>query len=217
MSTTTTKTNTVRDMFNANTLGLLSDAMLKAPLGDILSVLLDAANPNVVVAATTVGAVAAQTGATVATADATDLASAEALANALKTDYNKSITDIATLVARVNQLRVDVLALRAELAAGLAGTVGGATETGVSVTSNAATLAAAASSIITVRATAGTTQGVKKLIRDPSHTLATGEVFWDGKTGLTFAAVDAVTTIDVVYSKADLSQKASCLLATMPV
>jgi len=190
----------------------------------------------------TSSAPSAQTGATVATADAAnqtasyveaDVDSIATLANALKTDYNKTITDVgalrttlaaavtdvATLATRLNQARVDILALRAELAAVVGtGVIGGATETGISVTSNAATLAAAPTrnGLITVRATAGTTTGVLKLVRNANHTLATGEVFWDGYKTLHFAAVDAVTTVDVIYAKADLSQKVSCLLPAIP-
>ena len=53
----------------------------------------------------TVSATDAQTGAAVATADASDLATAEALANALKTDYNKTITDLANIKTEIAALR----------------------------------------------------------------------------------------------------------------
>jgi hypothetical protein len=46
----------------------------------------------------------AQTGATVTTANATDLPTAEALANALKTDYNKTITDVGNTIASLEDL-----------------------------------------------------------------------------------------------------------------
>ena len=46
-----------------------------------------------------VGQIPAQTSATVATANATDLASAEALANALKTAVNALVADVAALTA----------------------------------------------------------------------------------------------------------------------
>ena len=120
---------------------------------------------------------------------------------------------VPVLVKAAQDQQREILALRAELASALTGTMGGATQTGVTVTSNAATMAAAASSVISVRATTGITTGVKKLVRDPNHTLATGEVFWDGNTGLKFAAIDAVTACDLIYSKSDLSQNVSCLMA----
>lgn len=224
MSSTTTKVTTVRDKLNSPVLGKQADVADLAPMGDILSILLDAANPSVVVAATTVGAAMTQTSATVATADAAnqtasyveaDVDSIATLANALKTDYNKMITDMATTVARVNALRVDVLALRAELASALTGTMGGATETGVTVTSHVATLAAAPTDngLISVRATTGTTTGVKTLVRDPNKVLGTGEVFWNGRTGLTFAAIDVVTACDVIYAVGTGTQKVSCLMS----
>lgn len=225
MSSTTTSVTTFRDKLNSPALGKQADANASVPMGDLLSVVLDVSNPNVVVAATTVGASVSQTGATVATADAAtqtssyvqvDVQTVATLANALKVDYNKTITDVAALVARLNQARVDILALRAELASGLAGTVGGATETSVTVTSNRAVLAQAPTpnGLLTVKATTATTAGVKKLVRDPLHALVTGEVYWDGGVNLTFAAVDVVTACDVVYAKGDLSQKVSALLAT---
>jgi hypothetical protein len=223
LNATTTKFTTVRDNFNSGILGKIADASEIAALGDMLAVLLDAANPSVSVNATTIGAAPTQTGATVATTNAAtqsgsyvqaDVQTIATLANALKVDYNKTITDVAALVTAITALRVDVLALRASLASALTGTMGGATETGVTVTSNAATMAAAASTVISVRATTGTTTGVKTLIMDPNRTLATGEVFWNGNTGLKFAAIDAVTACDLIYSKADNSQKVSCLMSS---
>jgi len=248
--TTTTVVQTVRDKLNSNILGKETDVHSRAPLGDILSILLDTTNPTTVVAATTVGAAvtptssapSAQTGATVSTTSAAtqtgsyvqaDVQTIATLANALKTDYNKTITDVGailttlgaavtdvgTLATRLNQARVDILALRAELAAVVGnGVIGGATETGLTPTSNVVTLSAAPTEhgLITVHVTAGTTTGVFKLVRDPDHTLATGEVYWNGKTKLTFAAIDAVSAVDVIYAKGDLSQKVSCLLPSVP-
>ena len=226
INATTTKSATVRENYNTGILGKESDASQKAPLGDMLSVILDVANPSVVVAATTIGAVAAATvggvvantgvtspaGSTYAQADQTALATCVL---ALVVQINLIRTDLLAVVTELTAARVDILALRAELASALTGTMGGATETGVSVgTYTTATMAAAASSLISVRATAGSTTGVLKLVRDPQHTLATGEVFWDGNTGLKFAAVDAITTVDLLYSKADSSQKVSCLMAS---
>jgi hypothetical protein len=170
----------------------------------MLSVILDVANPSVVVAATTIGGAVANTGVTTPANASYTQADQTALANC-----------VLALVVQINLARTDILALRAELASALTGTMGGATETGVSVSTYiSATMAAAASSLISVRATAGSTTGVLKLVRDPQHTLATGEVFWDGNTGLKFAAVDAITTVDLLYSKADSSQKVSCLMAS---
>lgn len=287
--TTTVKKSTIRDLLNSNALGRESDGIGGAPLGDLLSVLLDVANPGVVVGATTIGAAltpsvgavitptvgaaltktvgaavvqgsgpTAQANATTPAgvgyvqADQTalaDLANAlKVLANLIVTDVtnlttrvNQAIVDIgavetlinaertdlaATVVvanavraddntsaARVNEARVDILMLRAALAAAQVGTVGGATETGIVPVSNIATLAANASCIISVRATAAGTTGVKKLVRDPAHILITGDVYWDGKNHLTFAAVDAVTACDVIYATASGSQKVSCLMS----
>jgi hypothetical protein len=86
------------------------------------------------------------------------------------------------------------------------------TETGVSVTSNVATLAAKPSALVIVQATAGSVQGVKKLVRDPLHVLATGEAYWDGNLIVNFAAIDAVSAAKFLYAKADLSDKVSILL-----
>jgi hypothetical protein len=204
INATTTKSATVRENYNTGILGKESDASQKAPLGDMLSVILDVANPSVVVAATTIGGAVANTGVTT-----------PANASYTQADQTALATCVLALVVQINLARTDILALRAELASALTGTMGGATETGVSVSTYiSATMAAAASSLISVRATAGSTTGVLKLVRDPQHTLATGEVFWDGNTGLKFAAVDAITTVDLLYSKADSSQKVSCLMAS---
>ena len=93
------------------------------------------------------------------------------------------------------------------------GTMGGCTEPSLPVTSYiTGTLTYAPSSIISIHGY-GTTPGVLKLIRDPNHTLATGEVYWDGNLGLKFCAADLLTTYDAIYAKADNSQKASCLMA----
>jgi hypothetical protein len=222
-SSTTTQATTVRDQLNSPTLGKTTDVAQKAPLGEILSAILDVANPSVVVAATTIGAAqSATTGGTVANTGVTTPANASytqgdqtALANcvlALVVQINLMRTDLLAAITQANKARVDILALRAELASTLAGTVGGATETGVTVTSNAATMAAAASSLISVRATAGTFTGVLQLVTDPTLTLVSGQVFWDGNTALKFAPVDAITTIDILYAKADGSQKVSAFM-----
>jgi hypothetical protein len=231
MSSTTTKTSTVRDKLNSTILGLGADANGKAPLGDILAILLDTRNANTTVNATTMGAVAAATvGGAVANTGVTNPANAgytqvdqTALAVcvlALVTQLNLARADILAIVTELTAARVDILALRASMAAiNTAGTVGGATQTGVSVTAGtgvatALSQAPTANGLITVNATAGTTTGVKKIIRDNSRAPVTGEVYWDGGVNLTFAIVDAVTACDVIYAKSDLSQKVSCLLRT---
>lgn len=202
---TTTVKNTVRDLLNDNALGRMADGLASAPLGEILSTILDTRNNALTVPATTVGGAVANTG-----------VNSPAAGTYTQADQTALATCVLALVTQINLLRTDVLALRASLAANNVGTVGGATETGVPVSTNVATLATAASAIITVNATTATHTGVKKLIRDASRTLATGEVYWDGASKLTFAAVDAVTVCDVMYAKADGSQKASCLLVTAP-
>jgi hypothetical protein len=55
LNDTTTKSTTVRDQYNTGILGKGSDASQQAPLGDILSVLLDVSNTAVTVSAVTVG------------------------------------------------------------------------------------------------------------------------------------------------------------------
>jgi len=245
MSTTTSR-NTVRDALNSNVLGKESDAAAQAPLGDILSILLDTRNASTTISAVTAtGAVTpTATGAVTQTATGVTAATAvtpasaayaspdqsilAALSNAnsmavnacvtdiiaIKAKLDAAVVDISAMTTKLNAAVVDISALRAELAAiNTAGTVGGATEASVTVTSHVATLAANPSSVITVNAISGGTTGVKTLVRDPAHTLVTGEVYWDGNLTLTFAAADAVTACDVIYSKADKSQKVSCLMA----
>ena len=135
---------------------------------------------------------------------------------ALTTKLNQATVDIGTLATQVNAAIVDIKALRANAAAAFASIHGGATDASLSVgTYTTATLTARASSVISVRSSAGGTTGVLKLVRDSNHTLVTGEVFWDGTTGLKFCAADTITTVDVIYSKYDGSQKVSCLLPTV--
>ena len=243
-SSTTTKVTTVRDKLNSPTLGKAADVADRVPLGDILSVLLDSANSATTVAATTVGtaitptasAAAVPTTATSAVSPAStayaspDQSTLAALANATKatvnqcvvdigaltTKLNQATVDIGTLATQVNAAIVDIKALRANAAAAFASIHGGATDASLPVgTYTTATLTARASSVISVRSSAGGTTGVLKLVRDSNHTLVTGEVFWDGTTGLKFCAADTITTVDVIYSKYDGSQKVSCLLPTV--
>jgi hypothetical protein len=81
------------------------------------------------------------------------------------------------------------------------------TETGVSPASNIATLANQPSTLFQVKATAGTTTGVKQLLKGPitgpkAITPATGQVVWDGGKKLLFAAADAVTAVSATYAQA---------------
>ena len=226
VGTTVTAESTLRTAANLGNNSVTEDVLRKLQLGEALSVLFDVANPNVVVAATTVGsAISADTGSAVVntgvTTPANDTytkADQTALANcvlALVVQINLMRTDLLAAVAEHNKLRVDVLALRAELASTLAGTLGGATQTGVTITSHVATLSGAASSVFQVRAYGGT-DGVKQLV--PAGVVpAVGQVSWDGNTKLTFNVADANTTCDVVYAKADGSQKCSALMQDFPL
>ena len=136
--------------------------------------------------------------------------------SAVDTKLSAAVVDITALTTQVNAAIVDIKALRANAATALASIHGGATEAGVSVSTYiTATMAAKASSLISVRSAAGGVTGVLKLVRDPNHTLVTGEVFWDGMTGLKFCAADTITSVDLIYSKADSSQKVSCLMPTV--
>jgi len=257
MSSTTTKVSTVRDNLNSTKTGVLNDAGVRAPLGDILSILLDTRNANTTISAVTASGAVTPTLATsvltatavsasnaVSTAAASAYASPDqslvaALVNSLKTQVNACVTDIGAinaklgaavvditaLATKLGQAVVDIFALRSEMATiNTAGTIGGATETGLAVayaTGVCAPLAQAPTTngLITVNATAvnsGSATGVKKLIRDSGHTLATGEVYWDGGVNLKFAIADAVTACDVIYAKSDLTQRVSCLLRSMP-
>jgi len=69
----------------------------------------------------------------------------------------------------------------------------------VAVSSNAGTLAVQPSAILDVYATGGTTKGRYALkIGDSSVSPATGEVVWDGNTGLRFNSADAVSAVRVL-------------------
>jgi hypothetical protein len=205
-ASTVTKVTTVRDKLNSQVLGKASDTANRAPLGDILAAMLDVLNPNSTIAAITAGGAVASTGVT-----------SPANASYTQGDQTALATCVLALVVQINLIRADIIALRNSVATVASGHVGGVTDSGLTVTSNVATLSATPTTngMITVRATTGTTTGVKTLRRDPLHTLVTGEVFWDGQKGLTFAAVDAVTACDVIYAKADLSQKVSCLMTAV--
>ena len=138
---TTTHASTVRDAYNTGILGKESDASQKAPLGDILAVLLDVANTAVTVSAVTVGTsvtptlTPTATGALVPTATSAVVISATAvsaatavtpasaayaspdqtilanLGNANKVAINACVTDITNLIAKVNAATVDIIAI----------------------------------------------------------------------------------------------------------
>lgn len=109
--------------------------------------------------------------------------------------------EMALLRTFVNALKADLAAVRTALIA-----AGGATEQGVTVTSNVATLAARPSTLITINATAGTTTGVKQLLVGPitgQNAIAPlpGQAVWDGNVKVLFSTADAVTTADFLYTK----------------
>lgn len=75
------------------------------------------------------------------------------------------------------------------------------TEAAAAVTASAKTLAAPASMVYDVVATAGTVTGRKVLLIGGSEiTPVTGQVVWDGSSGMRFAAADAVTAANFLYS-----------------
>ena len=142
INTTTTKSSTVQDAFNSGILGKESDASQKAPLGDILAILLDVANPSVTVSAVTAtGAVnptatgainPTATGGVVLTATAVAAATAvspasaayaspdqsilAALANAEKVTLNALVTDVGAINTKLTQATVDITALATKMA-----------------------------------------------------------------------------------------------------
>ncbi len=241
---TLTIVETLRAKLNDPALGKGADANLLAPLGDLLSVLLTASPGGGSVPEPTVGAAisgtasasaVSQTSSTVATAAAasqtssyvqTDVQTIATLANALKAAVNLIVTDIAAilvqlnrlavdsagsggLVARVNQLRTDDLAMNESA-------VSGATESGVTVASNACQLAQSPTPNGLFQVVGyGTVAGVKQLVTSPAQALVSGQVYWDGGVNLTFFAGDAIASCDVTYAKGDLSQQVSALLQTV--
>jgi hypothetical protein len=89
-----------------------------------------------------------------------------------------------------------------------------ATETGLSASGNKGALGQAPTpnGLFQVNATTATHAGVKQIVTDPTATLITGQVYWDGGVNLTFAAVDGVTAFSALYCKGDGSVKVSSLL-----
>ena len=83
----------------------------------------------------------------------------------------------------------------------------GFTETGISVTSNVATLANTPKALFQCVVASGTTTGVKKLRKGPvsgtgALVPATGECVWDGGTKVLFAAADVAATASFTYAVA---------------
>lgn len=82
----------------------------------------------------------------------------------------------------------------------------------VTVTSHAGTLAAAASVVLDVVATAGTTLGRKELLIGGAGVLpSAGQVVWDGSDGLRFAAADVVTAARAIAIPSSSPQSVSML------
>jgi len=90
------------------------------------------------------------------------------------------------------------------------------TEAAAAVTSNAKTLANPAGVLIDVVATAGTTTGRKKLlIGGATITPAAGQCVWDGASSVRFAAADAVTAANFLYTNQNSPLEPS-LLGRLP-
>jgi len=82
-----------------------------------------------------------------------------------------------------------------------------ATETGVTVTANVATLANVPSSFVLINGTAGTSTGIKTLrqgaISGPNAVPpVAGEAVWDGAKKVLFSTADAITTAAFTYATA---------------
>lgn len=108
--------------------------------------------------------------------------------------------DANQLAGAINQARLaDIIAM---LVAGST-----ATQAAAAVTTNALTLANATSrgGLLDVVATAGTVTGRKRIVLDATgrYLPATGEVRWNGGSGLLFAVADGVTAASVWYLRDD--------------
>lgn len=82
-----------------------------------------------------------------------------------------------------------------------------ATETGVTPASNVATLAAQPTALILINGTAGTSTGIKTLLRGqisgPGAIVpAPGQAVWDGGKKVLFNAADAITAAAFTYATA---------------
>lgn len=79
------------------------------------------------------------------------------------------------------------------------------TEAAAAVVANAKTLTNPASMVFDVVATAGTVLGRKKLLIGGAGVVpVTGEVVWNGASGMRFAAGDAVTAANFLYARSDV-------------
>ena len=107
MSSTTTKVSTVRDNLNSTKLGVVSDASVKAPLGDILSILLDTRNANTTISAVTAtGAITpTATGVTTITATGVSAATAVSPASAAYASPDQSLVAALVNVSRPRSTR----------------------------------------------------------------------------------------------------------------
>lgn len=81
------------------------------------------------------------------------------------------------------------------------------TETGVTVTTNVATLANQPSALFDANGTTATSTGSKKLLKGPitgagAIVPAAGECVWDGGVKVLFNSVDAVTVAKFLYARA---------------
>ena len=167
----------------------IADMFRQLQFGEALNFLLSAAGSE---SNTVGGAVTATVGADIGAF--TDPPSAGQMAT-LRTFVNALKADSAAIIALLNQLRTAALS------------VSRTTETGVTVTSNVATLANAPSALFDINGTAGGSTGRKVFrvgpITGPNALVpAAGQAVWDGATKVLFSAVDAITTADFQYAKA---------------
>jgi hypothetical protein len=181
---------TLRDILNRNDLNRLADALQEVGLGELLNTLLSgiASESNTIGSAVTL-TVGTALGAFTDPPSAAEMAALRTFVNALK-------TDAAAMNALLSQLRTAALSVKR------------ATETGVTVTANVATLANQPSSKpFAIVASAGSSTGMKALLVGPiSGARAVlpgpGQCVWDGQKKVLFNNADAVTTADFSYPTA---------------
>jgi uncharacterized protein YlxW (UPF0749 family) len=116
-NTTVTVSDDVWALIPASAVGTIMTDLGAVQAGDAVTV--QAAHVGAVGALTSSQA-GALTSSQNATAAATDLTTSEALANALKANYNQLQTDVAALRASYNQLQTDVATVRTALNAEIA-------------------------------------------------------------------------------------------------
>lgn len=91
-----------------------------------------------------------------------------------------------------------------------------ATEAAAAVLGDAATLAAFPAVLLNIVSTAGTFTGVLQLlVGGSSITPSTGQVVWDGAKGLRFAAVDAITAVNIWYTSSTAPTEISLFKRTL--